>query len=738
MSQQLSGMDDKERRESDEEAGAGRAAFANVLGVALVLVGAAALAIAMFLPFAQPFGAIPIVGNDNLYGKLGWYGIFFPFLLALAGYKAGQGKQSGRWSLVVGCAVAAIGIVLLANAKSLRTLYPVGAGGAVDTTQPGLVTNLGIAIYVAGAAVAVAFVGTLALFQSAGREVTQVESRLQRNTRVRDTRVAPGSEGDPRPEHAALEVEASGAEVETQAVEAPTHAIRSRLQSAWPLIAAIVVVVATAAGYLLFGRPSTPSNTAQQPTKLTPEQVALGRLLLSAEQINTAVGTSGLTVGGTAGAMVDFASKISDEACLPIVSPAGTDVYQGSGWTTVVGQEIREPGNFFRHGVDQFVVSFPSAKEAGAFFTSSTQSWQACANRDYTVTTMGQNLVHTVGPVSNADGALTVSHTQKHLNGTYACQRALTVANNIVIDVAACSLNMSDAPSDSPSGAASDVPSDPPSGAAVNIAHQIAAKVPNTQHRESADGPQVTLPLTGLINPSGVAVDSAGNLYVADTVNHRVLKLAAGSSTQTVLPLTGLINPSGVAVDSAGNLYVADWPNNRVVKLAAGSSTQTVLPFTGLNAPEGVAVDAAGNLYVTDSRNNRGLELAAGSSSQTVLPFTGLGDPGGAAVDAAGNLYVTDHHNDRVLKLAPGSGTQTVLPFTGLNGPIDVAVDTAGNLYVADNGNSRVVKLAAGSATQTVLPLTGVNGPVGVAVDAAGNLYVTDNANNRVVKLAVG
>ena len=90
-------------------------------------------------------------------------------------------------------------------------------------------------------------------------------------------------------------------------------------------------------------------------------------------------------------------------------------------------------------------------------------------------------------------------------------------------------------------------------------------------------------------------MDTAGTVYVTDQSNNRVLKLAAGSSTQTVLPFTGLNGPGGVAVDTAGNVYVADWGNDRVLKLAAGSSTQTVLPFTGLNSPEGVAVDTAGD-----------------------------------------------------------------------------------------------------------------------------------------------
>ena len=146
------------------------------------------------------------------------------------------------------------------------------------------------------------------------------------------------------------------------------------------------------------------------------------------------------------------------------------------------------------------------------------------------------------------------------------------------------------------------------------------------------------------------------------------------NGAQVVLPFTGLQlaawGPSnGVAVDTAGTLYVADTTNNRVVKLAAGSTTQDVLPFTGLSVPSGVAVDTTGNLYVTDADSFRVLKLAAGSATQDVLPFTGLSAPGGVAVDAAGDLYVTDGGNDLVLKLAAGSTTPTVLPFTGVKTP---------------------------------------------------------------------
>ena len=119
----------------------------------------------------------------------------------------------------------------------------------------------------------------------------------------------------------------------------------------------------------------------------------------------------------------------------------------------------------------------------------------------------------------------------------------------------------------------------------------------------------------------------------------------------TALSFTGLKNPEGVAVDIAGDVYVADRGKNRVVTLTAGSTTQTELPFTGLNHPQGVAVDTVGDVYVTDYYNNRVVKWAARSNTQTVLALTGLSKPLDVAVDTAGNLYVTFNANNRVLKL---------------------------------------------------------------------------------------
>ena len=152
-----------------------------------------------------------------------------------------------------------------------------------------------------------------------------------------------------------------------------------------------------------------------------------------------------------------------------------------------------------------------------------------------------------------------------------------------------------------------------------------------------------------------------------------MVKLAADSSTQKVLSFTGLNWPKGVAVDAAGNLYVTDYSNNRLLKLAADFTIGTVLPYTFIS-PYGVAVDATGNVYVSEYSNKRVLKLAAGWASETVLPFTGFNTP---------------------RDVAEGRTSETVLPFTGLINPGDVAVDAAGNLYVSDRGDNRVMKLAA-------------------------------------------
>jgi hypothetical protein len=175
--------------------------------------------------------------------------------------------------------------------------------------------------------------------------------------------------------------------------------------------------------------------------------------------------------------------------------------------------------------------------------------------------------------------------------------------------------------------------------------------------------PQTVLPLPILGMHGDVhAVDSAGNVYGANgggvdpnggcCLAVHVVTQAVGAETPTVLPFKGVNGMGGMAVDTAGDLYVGDYDHNRVLKLAAGSDAPTVLPFTNVHGVVDVAVDSAGSVFAVDADHNRVLKLAAGSDAPTVLPFDGIDKPIRVTVDTAGNVYVIDGGHRRVLKLA--------------------------------------------------------------------------------------
>ncbi len=308
-----------------------------------------------------------------------------------------------------------------------------------------------------------------------------------------------------------------------------------------------------------------------------------------------------------------------------------------------------------------------------------------------------------------------------------------------------------------------------------------------------------------LYMPTGAAIDACGNLYIADNYNQRIRKVDTNGVITTVAgngiegysgdggPATGaqLHYPSGMAVDTLGNLYIADWGNNRVRKVdtngiittAAGNGIEGYSGDGGpatqaqLGYPPGVAVDTQGNLYIADDYNHRIRKVDTNGIISTfagngIGGFGGDGGPAtqaqllwpsGVAVDTLGNLYIADTYNNRIRKVDK-NGTITTVAGNGdedyggdggpavqaaLQFPLDVAIDASGNLYIADYYNYRIRKVDTNGIITTVAGngeegYSGDGGPAtqamlfepqGVAVDASGNLYIADTENNRVRKV---
>lgn len=244
--------------------------------------------------------------------------------------------------------------------------------------------------------------------------------------------------------------------------------------------------------------------------------------------------------------------------------------------------------------------------------------------------------------------------------------------------------------------------------------------------------------------PFGIAVDASGNVYVADTDNHTIRKIVIATGAVTTLAGSGTAGaangigtaasfnfPQGVAADAAGNVYVADVLNHKIRKIVVATGEVTTLAGSGtagaangigtaasFNFPQGVAADAAGNVYVADTDNNRIRKITTGGVVSTLAGSVqgsadGVGTaasfnfPPGVAVDAFGNVYVADRINYKIRKIN-SAGMVTTLSGSGsagfadgigtvasFNEPISVTVDAFGNIYVADNNNNKIRKIIA-------------------------------------------
>ena len=316
----------------------------------------------------------------------------------------------------------------------------------------------------------------------------------------------------------------------------------------------------------------------------------------------------------------------------------------------------------------------------------------------------------------------------------------------------------------------------------------------------SGDGSQAVE--ATLNTPAGIAIDAAGNVYIADAFNHRIRQIAP-DGVITTLAGTGeagadgdggqardarLRTPLGVALDSGGTLYIADTYNHRIRKVTIDGTISTIAGtgesgFAGdggpgtaaeLSYPTSVAVATDGTLYIADTHNHRVRKLATDGTITTVagsgaVGYSGdggpsalarLNSPRGVAVSGEGKLYIVDRENRRI-RMVDTDGLITTVAGTGSSGfngdrgnaaqatlraPYGVAVDSQGNLYVADTFNHRVRKVTPEGSIDTVAggALFGFSGdgwpagqatlhyPLGVAVDIAGNLYIADSFNHRI------
>jgi hypothetical protein len=297
--------------------------------------------------------------------------------------------------------------------------------------------------------------------------------------------------------------------------------------------------------------------------------------------------------------------------------------------------------------------------------------------------------------------------------------------------------------------------------------------------------------------PDSVAVDGAGNVYTAES--SAVRKITPAGVVTTIAGTAGSYGSTdgpgviaqfdairGVAVDGAGNIYVADYGYDTIRKITPGGIVSTLAGTpnvqgstdgTGSAAlfshPSGVAVDAAGNVYVADNANGTIRKitpagvvttLAGTAGSPGYADGTGAAarflSPYGVAVDTAGNVYVADQNNDLIRKITPAGVVSTLAgtaSYAGnadgtgsaaqFNHPASVSVDSYGNVYVADYNSNTIRKITSTGVVTTLAGTPGTSGsadgtgsaalftsPYGVAVDGAGNLYVADSGNSTIRK----
>lgn len=304
-------------------------------------------------------------------------------------------------------------------------------------------------------------------------------------------------------------------------------------------------------------------------------------------------------------------------------------------------------------------------------------------------------------------------------------------------------------------------------------------------------------------SPVGVAVDSSGNVFVAENGNHTIRKITSSGTVSTIAgdgiagytDTPGIVqfnSPGGLAVDSLGNIFVADTNNHLIRKISTAGVAITTTLAGNYNVggyvdnidpiqaeflyPTDVAIDSLGNLFIADSGNHSIRKITPAGVTSTFAGagpnFSGFSNGRGTAaqfstptkiaIDSANNIYVSDYDNHSIRKITPdgdvttlaGSPNSGYLDASGtlaqFSGPSGLTVDLDGNVYVADTGNNLIRKISSLGVVTTLAgdistPAFGFSdgtgtsaqffAPNGISVDSSGTLFVADTSNNLIRKI---